>query len=300
MIGMKKIVRFNLSHDVNAGYSFGDELTEVVPERQTQDWIKSYISAITAYASDGRYLSKGIDNTSYFTKDGYVVAIRSYMNKDDRLFLESVVDVANINLKQVPYSNLIPRNVEFKDKALRDAVRLAVLTAFLGENTKLYCIVDDGDSMIDCFLTTAYSFNEKILNKNAVIEAIADIPPVFSPVFLCRCIEPADYGTFCKRASRDNNSIIIDFKNTKQIKYNLCAPTFAQNFLLELTAKYGFETVCAAFESAIGSSVIQDAPSRSSLFNVWAYLCVESRFRADGCKLSMTPEEKEDLERILK
>ncbi len=297
---MKKVVRFYLSHDVNAGYSFGDEMSEVIPERQTQDWIKSYISAITAYASDGRYLSKGLDSTSYFTKDGYAVAIRSYANRDDRLFLESEVIVANTNLKEVPYSNLIPRNVEFKDRALRDAVRLAVLTAFLGENTKLYCIADDGDSMIDCFCTTAYGFNQKILNKNAVVEAIADIPPVFSPVFLCRCIEPADYETFYKRASRDNNSIIIDFKKTKQIKYNLCAPTFAQNFLLELTAKYGFETVCAAFENGIGRSVIQDAPSRSCLFNAWVYLCVESRFRGDGCKLSMTPEEKEDLERILK
>ena len=63
---MKNIVRFTVTHDVDTGCNFGKELAEVVPEKQTRDWIGSYISEITAYATEPRYLSKGIDSVSYF------------------------------------------------------------------------------------------------------------------------------------------------------------------------------------------------------------------------------------------
>ena len=299
-MGMKNIVRFTVTHDVDTGCDFGDKLIEVVPEKQTRDWIGSYISAITAYATNPRYISKGIDSVSYFSKDGYVVAMRSYTKNDERLYTESVVNVINSHVKGICYSSFAQGGNVSADKAFRDSINLAVLTALLGENTKLYCIVDDGDSAMALFRSAVYGMNEKILSKNAFVEAISDVPPVFSPVFLCRCISPSDYGMFLNRAEHDSNSIIIDFKGRRQIRYSLSTPTFAQDFLIKLAAKYSFDSVYAAIENAIASSSIHDAPSRRALFNAWAYLCVKNRFRNDGSLLSMTPEEKEELEQLFK
>lgn len=296
-----KVTRFIISHGTNAGFGFGNELAEVVSETMTQQWIKSYISSITSYASNERYLAKGISSVSYFTKDGYVVVMRSKVKEDEGLHLESEVNVINSRLKRICYSSFAQEHGNAPgDKAFRDGLRLAVLTALLGEDTKLYCIADDTDAAVNVFRSTVYGFNEKIMDKSALVEAVSDVPAVFSPVFLCRCIEPSDYDTFCKRAAADNNSIIVDFKGTKQIKYNLSAPTFAQRFLIKLTEKYGFDGVYAALENAIASSAIHDAPTRRGLFNAWAYLCIKNRFRNDGSSLSMTAEEKEELKELFK
>ena len=299
----KNSVGFILSHSRNSGYDFGNSLDEIISDKHLQEWIKSYISVLTEYASDSKYVSKEIATRSYFTKDDYAVILNSYTNKDNRFFLESKVAVTDLRCTDVNFCNFVTESNIFSkisDIESLEKILIAILISFVGENTTLYCLADN-EKIVNLFFSLVYSLDQRLLYKNACVEVMGNIPSIYSSIVLCRCVESRDRESFLDKINRNNNSILVDLTNSEpKITYKIAHPTFAQLCVKHLSAKYNGESIYFSLVESLDCATKFVLKNKRSFFNIVSFFCVRTNYPDDMKQLSMTSEEKYEIESLLK
>lgn len=293
--------KFILSHNSQSGYDYGECFNKIIKDMQTQNWIKSYIEMITDYASDSRYMSNDFKCISYFVKENYLTIVKSYPKKDDRLFLESEVSIVDVSQCKINFAALKRESnlsITVFDDGFISNLNCAILTTLLSENTTLYCI-SNNNNILATFYESLYSFDKRILLRNSCTEAIGDIPKVNSSIVICRCLISDDYNRFKRKIENDPNCIIIDFMDEPTIKFRISCPSFAQACLNTLVNQYGWESWYYSLLETMDKNEKRVSFSKRAYFNAMSFFCLRANYPSEVRRLTISTEEKDELNSLL-
>lgn len=289
---------FVLSHS-SSGYDFTGNIDRLIDDYSTRMWIKSYISLLTEYASLPGYIAAPVTTKSYFCTGDHVIFTESYPQKDSRMFLESkvTIDTKQNNLDFVGFFNSgidcsVPESTFF------NKLREAFLTAFVSEQTVIYCITRD-DSEVNVVRQIISDFSQKLLKSNSCIEVIGEIPSVKTSAVICRCILSQDKSMFLNEIKRKDNCITVDLTAEKPtIDICIDTPTYAQRCLTHLFSKYNFENIYYSIEEIENLPI--DATRKNAYYNTLCFLMAYQNFRADSFVVPATINEKNEINSLLK
>ncbi len=294
------------SHSQDYGYSFID-LSGVIADKEAAAWIGSYANAITAFASNPKYISAVSSVNSYFTKGNNVVFLTSYPKTDNRLYLENSVSVGTINSgndlhmfadfsKRFRGLNLLPED----DAALRKAL----LYGTLSDKTTVYCVTDN-DEIIEGIQNIFFSFPPGILCRSSCIEVIGGIPEVKASVVMCKCVDSGDHEAYINTVKSKSDYILIDFMGEKPIiTANITQTTYAQRAIKDIIDAYN--PLFGNFLKVIHRPTV--SPSfkffdleidKDTYFNVVAYLVLANKYPQNQFNVYASEEEKEKIEKYV-
>lgn len=289
---------FVLSHSVN-GYDFTGNIDCLISDYATGMWVKSYISLLTEYASFPEYISAPVTTKSYFCTNDHVIFAESYPQRDSRMFLESkiTIDSKSNNLDFEGFFNS-DINSFAPDGNFFNKLREAFLTAFVSEQTVIYCIAAN-DSEVNTVRQIISEFSQNLLKSNSCIEVIGEIPSLKTSAAICRCVLPQDKAMFLNGISRSDNCIVVDLTSEMpRIETRISVPTYAQRCLIHLFSKYNFENVY--YSLAEIENIPIEATGKNAYYNALCFLMTYKNFREDSFIVPATYEEKNEINYLLK
>lgn len=292
---------FILSHSQTSGYDFIGNIERLIPEKNTQKWVASYISMLSEYASNPNYISQAITTKSYFVKDNYVVFLESYPKTDNRLFLERKVTVnslkSDIDFKRF-YCSQNPINTICVDKDFISKIYECLLCAFLSEKTTLYFLINSSD-YAESLRNIIASFSQEILKWNSCVEILEKLPSIKASVAACRCIFPYDKTEFIDGIKEKSNYILVDLTaDAPLIDLSISSPTYAQRSILYLLNHYRFDNIYYSIVEALNMYKIS-IENKTAFFNTICYLTTLNNFGDKIYEISMSAKEKEEINLML-
>lgn len=296
---------FILSHSQTSGYDFTGNIEKLIPDKDTQNWVASYISSLSEYASNPNYLSQDITTKSFFVKGDYVIFLEAYPKVDNRLFLERKITVAsrkdNVDFNSLYESNQSVTAKSF-DEIFSSKIKEYLLCAFLSENTTLYFLIDDSDRT-EALRNMIFSFHRELLIRNSCVEVLGKIPPIKASAVTCRCVLQSDKTGFLNEIKGKSNYILVDLTSgTQSIEVSVSSPTYAQRAVVYLLEHYSFDfdNIYYSLDESLELNMHKiPTNSKTVFFNTIFYLTILNNFDDKIYEISMSAKEKEDINLML-
>ncbi len=293
-----------ISHNAENGYDFYDNVCKLVKEKEVQNYVASYISMLTSYASEPKYVSRKISTTSYFTKDNYAFWLTSTPKKDSRFFLESEIRLLDfkdlpINLSKHSFSSAKCESA-FKNEKFKILFQKGMMLALLSKSTTMYLLVDEDSAVEDVFFSF-FKFDRVFLCRNSCVEVIGKIPEVTAAVIICRCLCDEDKYAFIHKIESKSNYVLVDLVSQEpNIVTDIKYPSYSQSVLSKIQSDKGFAEIYNTFVKTAKSLNETDLRiSKDVFYNAVSYCCLRQRYAEYIKRIPASSKEKSDIEKYL-